>query len=169
MKKQLIKFLLTIIQVVVDINIVIITFGAFVGLIFLLAAPFTGVGHAFFDYRSGLGLTIQVLDVVVESVLTVITLLGTRNLLSNINDGQYFVDKNMLAVRQILWSSLLVLVLGSINTVAFHLLHVQDKLSLLTLSGDDFTNGLGFVTVIFLIYLIFRRGIALQQDADEII
>ena len=49
MKKQLIKFLLTIIQVVVDINIVIITFGAFVGLIFLLAAPFTGVGHAFFD------------------------------------------------------------------------------------------------------------------------
>ena len=114
-------------------------------------------------------LTIQVLDVVVESVLTVITLLGTRNLLSNINDGQYFVDKNMLAVRQILWSSLLVLVLGSINTVVFHLLHVQDKLSLLTLSGDDFTNGLGFVTVIFLIYLIFRRGIALQQDADEII
>ena len=169
MKNRLIKFLLTIIQVVVDINIVIIAFGAFVGLIFLLAAPFTGVGHTFFDYRSGLGLTVQVLDAIVESVLTVIAFLGTRNLLSNINDGQYFVDKNMLAVRQILWSSLLVLVLGSINTMAFHLLHVQDKLSLLTLSGDDFANGLGFVTVIFLIYLIFKRGVALQQDANELI
>lgn len=169
MKKRLVRLLLTIIQVVVDLNILLVGAGAFVGLIFLLAAPFTGVGHAFFDYRSGLGLTVQVLDVVVEAGLVVISLLGTRNLLSNINDGQYFVKKNMLAVHQILWSTLLALILGGINTVAFSLLHIKDKLDLLTMNGDDFANGLGFVTVIFLIYLIFKRGVALQQEADEII
>lgn len=65
--------------------------------------------------------------------------------------------------------NLLALVLGGLNTVIYHLLHLRDKLGLLTMSGDDFTNGLGFVTVIFLIYLIFRRGVALQQEADEII
>lgn len=153
MKKRLTSWLLTIIQAVVDLEIVIVAVGAFGGLI---AAPFTEIGHAFFDYRSGFG-------------LLVISLLGTRNLLSNINDGQYFVSQNMLAVWQILWSTLLALVLGGLNTVIYHLLHLRDKLGLLTMSGDDFTNGLGFVTVIFLIYLIFRRGVALQQEADEII
>ncbi|WP_288658898.1 DUF2975 domain-containing protein [uncultured Limosilactobacillus sp.] len=166
MKKRLTSWLLTIIQAVVDLEIVIVAVGAFGGLI---AAPFTEIGHAFFDYRSGFGLLVQVLDVVLEVGLLVISLLGTRNLLSNINDGQYFVGQNMLAVWQILWSTLLALVLGGLNTVIYHLLHLRDKLGLLTMSGDDFTNGLGFVTVIFLIYLIFRRGVALQQEADEII
>lgn len=161
MKKRLTSWLLTIIQAVVDLEIAIVAVGAFGGLI---AAPFTEIGHAFFDYRSGFGLLVQVFDVVLE-----VGLLGTRNLLSNINDGQYFVSQNMLAVWQILWSTLLALVLGGLNTVIYHLLHLRDKLGLLTMSGDDFTNGLGFVTVIFLIYLIFRRGVALQQEADEII
>lgn len=169
MKKRLTSWLLTIIQAVVDLELVIVAVGAFGGLIFLLAAPFTGIGHAFFDYRSGFGLLVQVLDVVLEAGLLVISLLRTRNLLSNINDGQYFISQNMLAVWQILWSTLLALVFGGLNTVIYHLLHLRDKLGLLTMSGDDFTNGLGFVTAIFLIYLIFRRGVALQQEADEII
>lgn len=169
MKKKLISFLLTIVQIIVDLNIVVMGMGAFMGIIFLLAAPFTGVGHEFFDYQSGLGLTIQVLDVVAEGVIMIIGLLGTRNLLSNINDGLYFVNKNMLAVRQILYAGLFALILGSINTVAFNMLHIQDKLNIFTFSGNDLSNSLSFLIVIFLIYLIFKRGVALQKEADEII
>lgn len=169
MKKGLTRIILTIIQIIIDFNILFLGMSIFVGLIFLLAAPFTGVGHEFFDYHGWWGLTVQVLDAAALALLTMITMLGTRNLLSNLNDGDYFVGRNMLAVRQILWSSVAILLLGGINTLVFNAFQIRDHLHIFIMRGDDFADYLGFLTFVFLIYLIFKRGLALQKDADEII
>ena len=101
--------------------------------------------------------------------LAIIMFVGVHSLLRNINSGLYFVNQNLVAVRQILWPSLVVFVLHSLASICFRLWNIQDLMGLMTFREGDFSNDLFSLVIFFLIYLIFKRGITLQKDADEII
>lgn len=169
MRKKLVSLVLTLIQICIDFNILFAALALIMGLVFVFFLPLTGYAHALFDYHSWWSFVLQVLWLAGMALLTLIMWLGIRNLLSNINDGLYFVDQNMVAVRQILWTTAALFIMQSISTAVFSFYGIRDKLHLLTFQGNDLSDNLFFLVIFFLIYLIFKRGIALQKDADEII
>lgn len=169
MKKRLVSLVLTLIQILVDLNIVMIGAATLLAPIFMLFVPSLGLSHELFDYHSWWSFLLQFLCLIALAVLTIILMLGIRNLLSNINDGLYFVDQNMLAIRQILWASTAIFILQCITTTVFRLCDLHDRLKGLTFQTNDFSNSLTFIAIFFLVYLIFKRGLTLQKESDEII
>lgn len=169
MKKKLISLILTLIQLSVDFSIVAASISLVIVIIFVASTPFTGFAHELFDYHSWWSLVLQAVTTSVLVFLAIIMFVGVHSLLRNINSGLYFVNQNLVAVRQILWPSLVVFVLQSLASICFRLWNIQDLMGLMTFREGDFSNNLFSLVIFFLIYLIFKRGIALQKDADEII
>lgn len=169
MKKKLINLILILIQLFVDCSIVVTSIALVLGVILVSSTPFTGFGHELFAYHSWWSLVLQAVTAAMMVFLAIITLVGVHSLLRNLNGGLYFVNQNLAAVQQILWPSLGLFVLQSLTTISFRLWNIQDLLGLMTFQEGDFSNDLFLLIIFFLIYLIFKRGIALQKDADEII
>lgn len=169
MKKKLISLILTLIQLSVDFCIVVTSVALVLGIILVACTPFTGFAHELFDYHSWWSLVLQAVAAAMLIFLAIIMFIGVHSLLRNINSGLYFVNQNLVAVRQILWPSLVVFVLQSLASICFRLWNIQDLMGLMTFREGDFSNDLFSLVIFFLIYLIFKRGIALQKDADEII
>ena len=169
MKKKLISLILTLIQLSVDFCIVVTSVALVLGIILVACTPFTGFAHELFDYHSWWNLVLQAVAAAMMVFLAIIMFVGVHSLLRNINSGLYFVNQNMVAVRQILWPSLVVFVLHSLASICFRLWNIQDLMGLMTFREGDFSNDLFSLVIFFLIYLIFKRGITLQKDADEII
>ena len=169
MKKKLISLILTLIQLSVDFCIVVTSVALVLGIILVACTPFTGFAHELFDYHSWWNLVLQAVAAAMMVFLAIIMFVGVHSLLCNINSGLYFVNQNLVAVRQILWPSLVVFVLHSLASICFRLWNIQDLMGLMTFREGDFSNDLFSLVIFFLIYLIFKRGITLQKDADEII
>lgn len=169
MKKKLISLILTLIQLSVDFCIVVTSVALVLGIILVACTPFTGFAHELFDYHSWWNLVLQAVAAAMMVFLAIIMFVGVHSLLRNINSGLYFVNQNLVAVRQILWPSLVVFVLHSLASICFRLWNIQDLMGLMTFREGDFSNDLFSLVIFFLIYLISKRGIALQKDADEII
>ncbi|WP_278930292.1 hypothetical protein [Limosilactobacillus oris] len=169
MKKKLISLILTLIQLSVDFCIVVTSVALVLGIILVACTPFTGFAHELFDYHSWWNLVLQAVAAAMMVFLAIIMFVGVHSLLRNINSGLYFVNQNLVAVRQILWPSLVVFVLHSLASICFRLWNIQDLMGLMTFREGDFSNDLFSLVIFFLIYLIFKRGITLQKDADEII
>lgn len=169
MKKKLISLILTLIQLSVDFSLVI-TGGALIfGTILVIFTPFTGFANKLFDHHSWWSLTLQAIDVFLIIAFALIMMLGIHSLLRNINSRRYFVGENLRAVQQILYPAIAIFALQSLTTICFHFWNIQDLSGLMTFHEGDFDSNLFFIIIFFLIYLIFKRGIALQKDADEII
>ena len=169
MKKKLISLILTLIQLSVDFSIVAASISLVIVIILVASTPFTGFAHELFDYHSWWSLVLQAVTASVLVFLAIIMFVGVHSLLRNINSSLYFVNQNLVAVRQILWPSLVVFVLHSLASICFRLWNIQDLMGLMTFREGDFSNDLFSLVIFFLIYLIFKRGITLQKDADEII
>ena len=169
MKKKLISLILTLIQLSVDFCIVVTSVALVLGIILVACTPFTGFAHELFDYHSWWNLVLQAVAAAMMVFLAIIMFVGVHSLLRNINSGLYFVNQNLVAVRQILWPSLVVFVLHSLASICFRLWNIQDLMGLMTFREGDLSNDLFSLVIFFLIYLIFKRGITLQKDADEII
>ena len=169
MKKKLISLILTLIQLSVDFCIVVTSVALVLGIILVACTPFTGFAHELFDYHSWWNLVLQAVAAAMMVFLAISVFVGVHSLLRNLNSGLYFVNQNLVAVRQILWPSLVVFVLHSLASICFRLWNIQDLMGLMTFREGDFSNDLFSLVIFFLIYLIFKRGITLQKDADEII
>lgn len=121
MKKKLISLILTLIQLSVDFSIVAASISLVIAIILVASTPFTGFAHELFDYHSWWSLVLQAVTASVLVFLAIIMFVGVHSLLRNINSGLYFVNQNLVAVRQILWPSLVVFVLQSLASICFRL------------------------------------------------
>src|SRR5699024_4730962 len=142
MKKKLISLILTLIQLSVDFCIVVTSVALVLGIILVACTPFTGFAHELFDCHSWWNLVLQAVAAAMMVFLAIIMFVGVHSLLRNINSGLYFVNQNLVAVRQILWPSLVVFVLHSLASICFRLWNIQDLMGLMTFREGDFSNDL---------------------------
>ena len=167
MREKLIKFVLGLAQVAIDLGIVATFFTAFATVIAgicCLVSPRTFLGG-----HLTINLVIQGLVVVIVAALAFAGLLATHRLLDNLNRGHYFVAANCQALQQLLWLEIAGLIISGITTIWLRLVQVKPFVSFIVMTEDNFSDGIGFIVFLLIIYLIFKRGIALQQDADNII
>ena len=114
-------------------------------------------------------LVIQGLVVIALMALSFICLVATHRLLDNLNQAKYFVVANCQALQKILWTTVTNTVIDGATTIWLSLIHVKPRASFLVMTGDDFSNSVTLIIILLIIYLIFKRGVALQNDADSII
>lgn len=167
MKEKLVKFVLGLAQVGIDLGIVATFFTAFATVIAgicCLVSP-----HTFLNTPLTINLVIQGLVAVIIAALAFAELLATHRLLNNLNRGHYFIAANCQALQLILWLEIAWVIISGFTTIWLHLVQAKPFVSFIVMINDSFGNGIGFIVFLLIIYLIFKRGIALQQDADSII
>ena len=167
MREKLIKFILGLAQVAIDLGIVATFFTAFATIIAgicCLVSPRTFLGGPL-----NINLVIQGLVAVIIAVLAFAGLLATHRLLDNLNRGRYFIAANCRELQQLLWLEVAWLIISGITTIWLRLVQVKPFVSFIVMTEDNFSNGIGFIVFLLIIYLIFKRGIALQHDAESII
>lgn len=167
MKDKLIKLTLGLVQFLIDVGIVstfFITFAIVTGGICCLISPRSILGGPLTG-----SLVIQGLVVIALMALSFICLVATHRLLDNLNQAKYFVVANCQALQKILWTTVTNTVIGGATTIWLSLAHVKPRASFLVMTGDDFSNSVTLIIILLIIYLIFKRGVALQNDADSII
>lgn len=167
MKERLIKFLLGLIQFVVDFCIIATVLMAFViliGGVCVLISP-----HSFLDHPLTIPTVVQGLIGIGLSILSFFNLLGFHRLLDHLNRGKYFVTANVQALSLILWTTVAGTILSGITTAWLDLAHLKPAMDFITSSGDELGLSITYISLLLIIYLIFKRGIALQNDHDSII
>lgn len=171
MKNRTVRFLLSAFQFLIDFSILIFIFAI---AIFSLIAVVVLIGQTSdtIDYfgTTNIGFQIMVfIDGLVMAVLAIVMMIGISNIISNINKELYFVVQNLTALRKILWSTTTLFVIQLVNSGLFKLVDIKDVDNFFTFHGNDFEDNLTFIVTIFLIYLVFKRGLTLQKEVDSII
>lgn len=171
MKKKTINFLLSAFQIIIDFSILIfILIIMIIGLMAIVAIIAHGSDATELFATANTGIQIaELIDGLIMSALAVTVTIGIRNIIDNINNSHYFVIQNLAALRKILWSTVILFVIQLINSDFFRLLNLKDVNKFFTFHGNDFSSSLAFIITIFLVYLVFKRGLALQREADSII
>lgn len=111
----------------------------------------------------------ELIDGIILCALAVIMTLGIRNIIDNINNELYFVPQNLTALRKILESVTIIFIIQALNSIVFAFLQLKDTNKFFTFHGNSISSSIVFIITIFLVYLVFKRGLALQKDADSII
>lgn len=105
--------------------------------------------------------------------LGLVNLYGIRTFINNIADNLYFSSENLKTIQLIFRSTLAIFVFADVNSLLklFGVnLHTNLAIgSLLTFNEGSFFYCLIALIIIFLVYLVFKRGIALQKDSNSII
>ena len=166
MKKRFIRLILGLVQAVIDLGIIAFGFCIFATLILGL--------YAMVDPKSIFGkidLTdvIQGIVVIVEAVIMFLGTLAAHRLLDNLNNEKYFVLKNCRQLKRILWTAVAIMVLQGITTLWIRLARLKPIELFSMTTGDDLEYQITFIIVILIVYLIFERGIELQEDENSII
>lgn len=171
MKDKTISFLLSAFQIIIDFGILIsILVVALIGLMDLVTI--IGQPHDVVETFGSANVGIQIvewIDGLVMAVLTIIMATGMSSIIRNINDKSYFVTANLTALRRILWTTTTIFIIQVVNGLFFKLANIKDVDKFFTFHGNDFDNSIIFIVTIFLIYLVFKRGLALQKEVDSII
>lgn len=171
MKKKTTKFLLSALQIIIDFSILIFILITFILSLMSIEAIIANGTDALETFASA-NPVIQIgefIDGFVMAVITIIMALGIRNIIDNINNELYFVPQNLTAIRKILLSATSIFLIQLLNSGLFPLLQIKDANKFFTFQGNGFGTSIAFIITIFLIYLVFKRGLTLQRDADSII
>lgn len=167
MKKKFIKFILGLVQALIDLGIIASVLGAFGTLVIGVCALVDP--HAFFGNLLTWQNIIQGLMFIITTVTVFFGALAAHRLLDNLNNEKYFVPDNCRALRVILWVAIADLVIQGITTIWVRLANLKPLNADFMLTGNDVDSALVFIIVLLIVYLIFQRGIALQEDENSII
>ena len=165
--KKVNKFLLGDIQALVDLGIIsngLLGIGfLIVGLIYIFtdAISFKQIGNNW-----GIEFLLY-LDILFFMAIFLYGCLALHNILNNINLQKYFAPANMVALRKLMFSFLALTILDGINTVINHFINITAQLDFFPCGNyySFFTS----LIICYLIYFIFKRGLALQNENNSII
>lgn len=165
--KKINKFLLGTIQALVDFGIIS---NGLLGICFLIVGPV----YIFTDPISfkliGNNLTSELLlyfDILLFMVVFLYGCFALHNILDNINLQKYFAPANMVALRKLMFSFLVLTILDGINTVVNHFINVTAQVDFFP-CGNYYTYFISLI-ICYLVYFIFKRGLALQNENNSII
>lgn len=167
MKDKVIKLILGLVQAYIDFSIIFLALAIFtiaIGGACCLISPQSVLGKPL-----TLDLVIQGIVIIALALLVFFGLLAAHQLLDNLNRAEYFVLANCLALRKILYITTIGTALSGTTTIWLHLSHIKPLTNLIIITESSFDDNLAFIIILLIIYLIFQRGIALQDDADSII
>ncbi|WP_076460213.1 DUF2975 domain-containing protein [Limosilactobacillus caccae] len=171
MKNKAVKFLLSTFQIIIDFCILLFILGALMVSLMAGEAIIANSPDAvnWFASANPIIQVSELIDGVILCVLVIIMAFGIRNIIDNINNEQYFVPQNLTAIRKILGSATIIFIIQTLNSTIFTLLQLKDVNNLFTLRGNELASAITFIIILFLVYLVFKRGLSLQKDADSII
>lgn len=167
MKNKFIKLILGLVQALIDFGIiasVLMAFGTLIVGVCALVDP-----HAFFGNSLTWQTIIQGLMIVITLIIIFWGTLAAHRLLDNLNNEKYFVPDNCRALRVILLVSIADLIIQGITTIWVRLAKLKPLNNDFMLTGSDIESAVVFIIVLLIVYLIFHRGIALQEDENSII
>ncbi|MGM9963499.1 MAG: hypothetical protein ACI319_10755 [Holdemanella porci] len=117
----------------------------------------------------GMFVVIMVLDILM-CVASFLVCQYARLIIKNINREIYFAVNNLDLLKKLLISVAGYTVISIVNFAIFMIHRAWfAKYASSTLYPSGITNGLLFLAVLYVVYLVFKYGMKVQEDADSII
>lgn len=91
------------------------------------------------------------------------------NIVENMVDGQYFIQDNVGNIRKILKVYGIWILFDILSLTIVYFMMPQEVINNLDQTITNIFTKLSFLAVIYIIYLVFQRGIALQNDHNKFI
>lgn len=91
-----------------------------------------------------------------------------HHIISNIGRQTYFVPENLAELRQILVAISTLVMTEVVSGVVFQAAHLASNQILVNYPTSLFSDFMVFATI-FVVYVVFKRGLALQVDSDQMI
>lgn len=165
--KKVNRFLLGAIQALVDLGIIS---NGLLGIGFLIVGPIYIFTNAISFKQIGNNWAIELLlyfDILLFMAVFLYGCLALHHILNNINLQKYFAPANMVALRKLMFSFLILTILDGINTVVNHFINVTTQLDFFP-CGNYYAYFISLI-ICYLVYFIFKRGLALQNENNSII
>ncbi|CAH1853252.1 DUF2975 domain-containing protein [Convivina intestini] len=93
---------------------------------------------------------------------------STRRLVNNLRQGAYFVQANLMQIKRVMIAILCMTIFQFMMSINYCLVQLNATQEFDLPLSEIFTNIL-ILVAIYVIYLIFNKGMALQEDSDSMI
>lgn len=167
MMKKINKFILGAIQALVDLGIIST---GLLGIGFIIIGPIYIFTNALPLKQIGNNWTIEFLlyfDIIIFMAACLYSCLALHSILDNINCQKFFVPENTTALRKLMFSFLILTILDGGNSIINHYTNITTQLSFFP-CGNCYSYFISLM-ISYLIYFIFKHGLALQNENDSII
>ncbi|CAH1856319.1 DUF2975 domain-containing protein [Convivina intestini] len=91
-----------------------------------------------------------------------------RRLVNNLRQGAYFVQANLMQIKKVMIAVLCMMIFQFMTSINYCLVQLNATQEFDLPLSEIFTNIL-ILVAIYVIYLIFNKGMALQEDSDSMI
>lgn len=93
---------------------------------------------------------------------------STRRLVNNLRQGAYFVQANLMQIKRVMIAILCMTIFQFMMSINYCLVELNATQTFNLPLSEIFKNIL-ILVAIYVIYLIFNKGITLQEDSDSMI